>query len=113
MGAESFSPRSHPGPRPPGAPLRRARRTIRGQIARSAGAGRRARARAGALRQTVARRLKICMRGLILRCRKALALAAPLPSEAVRQTIQHYALRNCTKEGLRPGIAAGAAVLIA
>ena len=80
---------------------------------RSAGAGRRARARAGALRQTGARRLKICMRGLILRCRKALALAAPLPSEAVRQTIQHYALRNCTKKGLRPGIAAGAAVLIA
>ena len=56
---------------------------------------------------TGARRLAIRMRGLSARSRETLALAAPLPSEAVRQTIPAR-IQKCEKKGVRPGIAAGA-----
>ena len=73
--------------------------------------GRGPHARAGALCQTGARRLAIRMRGLSARSRETLALDAPFPSEAVRQTIPAR-IQKCEKQVVRPGIAAGAPVLI-
>jgi hypothetical protein len=50
---------------------------------------------------TGARRLAIRMRGLSARSRETLALAAPLPSEAGRQTIPAR-IQKCEKKGVRP-----------
>jgi len=55
-------------------------------------------------------RLAIRMRGLSARSRETLELAAPLPSEAGRQTIPAR-IQKCEKKGVRPGIAAGAVLI--